>query len=223
MNKILNKTFVAVLLCALCAHGYAADVSDRTTDCGSIQSCISELAAIENPSDSQMSELTQLQNQYRNSCAKSASGRRTTTAGRVSTATVAATSSQVVTPVVETVIMTGQTVLNDYISKRQSLCDDLKGDIATLKNAGASDADVKPVQNQYDADCVDIDKSAVVEVDAETAAANVAAGLCTDGSKPNQFGCCEGETFKDMGNLVFACCPDDGGECYPPINSGDSL
>ncbi len=63
----------------------------------------------------------------------------------------------------------------------------------------------------------------VVQISPEEAEANIKAGLCADGSKPNRFGCCEGETFKDMGNLVFACCPDDGGECYPPINSGSLL
>ncbi|MBR5625229.1 MAG: hypothetical protein IKW67_00400 [Alphaproteobacteria bacterium] len=50
--------------------------------------------------------------------------------------------------------------------------------------------------------------------------ANLDAGLCADGTKPNKFGCCTDEIFKDMGNAVFACCPKDGGkdmECFPPI------
>lgn len=55
------------------------------------------------------------------------------------------------------------------------------------------------------------------EIDAERAA-NMANGLCGDGSKPNKFGCCEGEKFKDLGNLKFACCPKEGdGECHAPI------
>ena len=47
--------------------------------------------------------------------------------------------------------------------------------------------------------------------------ANLDAGLCADGTKPNKFGCCTDEVFKDMGNTVFACCPKSGGDCFPPI------
>ena len=220
MNNTLKKAFAFALFSIITLPVIGADVSERT-DCNKIQSRISELAAITEPTEEQSTELSQLQAQYRSNCSKTASGRRTS--GRDSTITATATTNQIATPVVETVVMTSQTVLSDYIGKRESLCEELKNNMDVLKNNGATEIELKPLQNQHDKDCSDIDKSAVVEVDAETAAANVAAGLCTDGSKPNQFGCCEGETFKDMGNLVFACCPDDGGECYPPINTGDSL
>ena len=49
---------------------------------------------------------------------------------------------------------------------------------------------------------------------------NLDAGLCADGTKPNRFGCCGDEIFKDLGNTVFACCPKSGGDdsdCFPPI------
>lgn len=52
---------------------------------------------------------------------------------------------------------------------------------------------------------------------AEQITENINAGLCADGSKPNKFGCCGDEKFKDLGNTVFACCPPDGGDCFPPI------
>mgnify|MGYP003300335697 CR=1 FL=1 len=55
------------------------------------------------------------------------------------------------------------------------------------------------------------------ELTAEQIDANFAAGLCADGAKPNKFGCCADEIFKDMGNAVFACCPKSGGDCFPPI------
>ena len=55
------------------------------------------------------------------------------------------------------------------------------------------------------------------EMTAEQIDANLAAGLCADGAKPNKFGCCADEIFKDMGNAVFACCPKSGGDCFPPI------
>ncbi|MBO4582828.1 MAG: hypothetical protein J5714_02100 [Alphaproteobacteria bacterium] len=48
--------------------------------------------------------------------------------------------------------------------------------------------------------------------------ANRAGGLCDDGTKPNQYGCCAGETFKQVEHLNFACCPKEGdGECHEPL------
>lgn len=41
--------------------------------------------------------------------------------------------------------------------------------------------------------------------------------VCPDGSTPDNNGCCAGETYTDMGDLGFNCCPEDGGNCYPPI------
>ena len=47
---------------------------------------------------------------------------------------------------------------------------------------------------------------------------NRAGGLCDDGTKPNQYGCCAGETFKQVEHLNFACCPKEGdGECHEPL------
>ena len=44
------------------------------------------------------------------------------------------------------------------------------------------------------------------------------AGLtCDDGSAPDTNGCCAGETYTDMGEAGFNCCPDTGGDCFPPI------
>ena len=53
--------------------------------------------------------------------------------------------------------------------------------------------------------------------DPEQIAKNIEAGLCADGTEPNKFGCCAGETFKDLGDLVFACCKNETDECFPPI------
>ena len=50
---------------------------------------------------------------------------------------------------------------------------------------------------------------------------NLDAGLCADGAQPNKYGCCGDELFKDLGNTVFACCPPDGGDCFPPIKQGE--
>ncbi len=40
---------------------------------------------------------------------------------------------------------------------------------------------------------------------------------CDDGSAPDANGCCAGETYTDMGEDGFNCCPDTGGDCFPPI------
>jgi hypothetical protein len=64
------------------------------------------------------------------------------------------------------------------------------------------------------------------EIAAEEAAAEAARqaqikenrekGLCDDGEKPNQYGCCDGEVFKQVEHLNFACCPKEGdGDCVP--------
>lgn len=49
-------------------------------------------------------------------------------------------------------------------------------------------------------------------------AENIANGLCGDGTKPNRYGCCEGEKFKEVSQMQFACCPKEGdGKCHEPF------
>jgi len=40
---------------------------------------------------------------------------------------------------------------------------------------------------------------------------------CDGGFAPDANGCCPGETFTDMGEDGWNCCPDSGGDCFPPI------
>jgi len=40
---------------------------------------------------------------------------------------------------------------------------------------------------------------------------------CDDGGAPDMNGCCAGETFTDMGDAGWNCCPNSGGDCFPPI------
>ena len=40
---------------------------------------------------------------------------------------------------------------------------------------------------------------------------------CTDGAAPDANGCCAGEIYTDMGEQGFNCCPETGGDCFPPI------
>lgn len=41
--------------------------------------------------------------------------------------------------------------------------------------------------------------------------------MCGNGGTPDVNGCCPGETLMDMGEQGFNCCPDAGGDCFPPI------
>lgn len=69
-----------------------------------------------------------------------------------------------------------------------------------------------------------VPEPAVVEKTPEELAAdlaqieeNRAKGLCDDGTKPNRYGCCPGEKFKEVSQMKFACCPREGdGECIEP-------
>ena len=38
-----------------------------------------------------------------------------------------------------------------------------------------------------------------------------------DGALPDENGCCTGEIYTDMGDQGFNCCPESGGDCFPPI------
>ena len=40
---------------------------------------------------------------------------------------------------------------------------------------------------------------------------------CEGGALPDEYGCCPGEIYTDMGKQGFNCCPEGGGDCFPPI------
>ena len=40
---------------------------------------------------------------------------------------------------------------------------------------------------------------------------------CEGGALPDANGCCPGEIYTDMGEQGFNCCPEAGGDCFPPI------
>ena len=48
-------------------------------------------------------------------------------------------------------------------------------------------------------------------------AQNISVVTCDGGANPDANGCCPGETYTDMGEQGFNCCPDAGGDCFPPI------
>ncbi len=46
---------------------------------------------------------------------------------------------------------------------------------------------------------------------------NTSVITCDGGANPDANGCCPGETYTDMGDQGFNCCPNAGGDCFPPI------
>ncbi|MCM1293970.1 MAG: hypothetical protein NC311_00195 [Muribaculaceae bacterium] len=52
---------------------------------------------------------------------------------------------------------------------------------------------------------------------AEPVAEEPASIGCLDGTAPDANGCCTGEVYTDMGADGFNCCPEAGGDCFPPI------
>ena len=83
-------------------------------------------------------------------------------------------------------------------------------DISEAEQGGATDVEAQPV--------IVVEKTAEeLEAEAKKIAENIAKGLCGDGTKPNRYGCCPGEKFKEVSQMKFACCPKDGdGECIEP-------
>lgn len=88
---------------------------------------------------------------------------------------------------------------------------------AAPKNTDADAADDAPSD---DANVVvDAPEIETVTLDPAVVQQNLDAGLCADGTKPNKYGCCTDEIFRDMGGMNFACCPKSGGDCFPPIST----
>ena len=56
-----------------------------------------------------------------------------------------------------------------------------------------------------------------VETATEEEAATTAVITCEGGVAPDEYGCCPGEIYTDMGEQGFNCCPEAGGDCFPPI------
>lgn len=191
------------------------NVVERKT-CEQIKTEIAALMAIENRTNDQAAELKQLTTQQRTNCGTKSGGRRTIS--RIPNLTA---------PTMPTVT---SDALTEYMNNKKANCEKLNTEIEKLIPDTASVQVVQEMQRFYEMDCTEHavpekapeneEISVPTKSDEEIAAefdANLAAGLCGDGTKPNRFGCCTGEIFRDMGNAVFACCPTTGGDCFPPI------
>lgn len=206
--------YLVALLCAVLTTSVMADeevvagVVDRMT-CADIQERISELSSEEEPDDSVLEEIAKLKADYRRSCTKSAGGRRTAAASRV---IVEATDD-------EEYIDDEEPVEDIEEVAEEEVVQEVKKPKKKTKKKTKKQSDESETQQSDD---VDADESAQeteedLKAQLEQELANLNSGLCADGAKPNKYGCCGDEIFKDMGNMVFACCPKSGGDCFPPI------
>lgn len=244
MNKILKFVLCASVACAVIpAFADDADVVADTEsaptqavaarmDCKTMKAKIDELNALGDTGGA-----SKLQQQYRRDCVVRASGLRSSYRGGA--LTVAAASGGVLSPVLtDTTATQSETAAeNNNTETVQQISDEQSQMCTRLPDAieGAADDQKAVLQETYDEYCAKnaaapdaVIKTTMIvlgpEVPAETdeekyarIAANLDAGLCPDGAKPNKFGCCGDEVFKDLGNLEFACCPKDGGKCFPPV------
>lgn len=197
------KKFVALLGIIIAPSVFADDgagVAARMT-CADIQTQISELAAVEDPDADTVEELKKLKADYRRSCSRAARGRKTSAGVRI---------IKEDTDNAEDTTDTEEEIVE--VEQAEEIIEVFEEEITT---------DAEPMQ---DVDGETQESDVALEQDApsedellEQELANLDAGLCADGTEPNKFGCCGDELFKDLGNTVFACCPKDGGDCFPPI------
>ena len=211
--------FLGALVCANAA--FADDSTIKLTErktCTQLKTEIDNLLLIEYPDESTQATLKQLQMQQRANCMPKATGRRTVSRAIASI------------PVGSSTVAETPDALTEYLTNKKSNCEKLNSEIEKMageNDESKSDA-LASMRGVYDMDCSEKHKPETEPAPAapektyeEWAAefdANLAAGLCGDGTKPNRYGCCTDEVFKDLGNTTFACCPKVGdGLCFPPI------
>ena len=190
------------------------NVTARKT-CAEIATEIANLSAIENPTDENMAELKKLQSMQRSNCVAKSAGRR-----MVIRNVPNGTPQKSLDAVAKT-----SDALSEYLANKKSNCEKLNSEIAKVAAENGDADNLAAMRGVYDMDCVEKTAQNTAPAEPELSVeewaaqydANLAAGLCGDGTKPNRYGCCTDETFRDMGNAQFACCPKTGGDCFPPI------
>ncbi|MBR6684805.1 MAG: hypothetical protein IKL37_00895 [Alphaproteobacteria bacterium] len=220
------KILIAVLSCWFCfvvgaPVAFATDdvsedvteeittnVSERVT-CADIKSELNSLEI----NDENQARIDKLKSEYRRFCTPKAAKRR---ASDTSAIMYAKTAQAKAAPV----------VIDVEPEKVEVPDENADAEVTTETTAVATVTDVAPDEKKSDAvtdtaNAADtpepVDTRTPEEIQLEKELENLAAGLCADGTKPNKYGCCTDEIFKDLGDLVFACCPKDGGDCYEPI------
>lgn len=159
--------------------------------CFDINTKITELSAIEEPDDDTIIELEKLKSDYRRKCMKSAGGRKTAAQGR--------------------------SVINNDPIEETEVVEEVAEETTEVEQVTVKEPDVKPKEQNKKENSSGGVPATEEEIRMFEELVNLDMGLCADGTKPNKFGCCTDEIFKDLGNNVYACCPKTGGDCYPPL------
>lgn len=211
--KLLIGLFGLMLNSVVMADELLVNVAERMS-CDDINARIIELTAVSEPDELVIDELTNLKAEYRRSCTKSARGRRNAAASRV------VVNNSV--PVVETFEVAEPQSEEDTVVNEDALSENIPADTDVVQE-NLQEEILVPEENDVTAEHIEAQQDTVSEEELlkkelEQELANLDSGLCADGTPPNKYGCCADELFKDMGNMVFACCPKDGGDCFPPIN-----
>lgn len=211
--KLLIGLFGLMLNSVVMADELLVNVAERMS-CDDINARIIELTAVSEPDELVIDELTNLKAEYRRSCTKSARGRRNAAASRV------VVNNSV--PVVETFEVAEPQSEEDTVVNEDGLSENIPADTDVVQE-NLQEEILVPEENDVTAEHIEAQQDTVSEEELlkkelEQELANLDSGLCADGTPPNKYGCCADELFKDMGNMVFACCPKDGGDCFPPIN-----
>lgn len=189
------KRFIAIIaLCAVFPAFADENTSPRTIGarmtCDEIAAEIAKLSADEN---ADADRLNQLQTEQRKNCTKRTMGRRTSLHVGAMPAMVAPAKHKA--PIENS---------PDQESAKPDTADNTAETQSVTETVAETTDVVEPTPENPDG-----------LTDAEIE--NLNNGLCRDGARPNKFGCCAGEKFMEISDLVFACCPETG-DCYPPIN-----
>lgn len=211
--KLLIGLFGLMLNSVVMADELLVNVAERMS-CDDINARIIELTVVSEPDELVIDELTNLKAEYRRSCTKSARGRRNAAASRV------VVNNSV--PVVETFEVAESQSEEDTVVNEDALSENIPADTDVVQE-NLQEEILVPEENDVTGEHIEAQQDTVSEEELlkkelEQELANLDSGLCADGTPPNKYGCCADELFKDMGNMVFACCPKDGGDCFPPIN-----
>lgn len=159
--------------------------------CFDINTKISELSAKEELDDDMIIELEKLKSDYRRKCMKSAGGRKTAAQGR--------------------------SVINNDPIEETEVVEEVAEETTEVEQVTVKEPDAKPKEQNKKENSSGGVPATEEEIRMFEELVNLDMGLCADGTKPNKFGCCTDEIFKDLGNNVYACCPKTGGDCYPPL------
>ena len=212
--KLLIGLFGLMLNSVVMADELHVNVAERMS-CDDINARIIELTAVSEPDELVIDELTNLKAEYRRSCTKSARGRRNAAASRVvvnNSVPVVDETFEVAEPQSEEDTVVNEDGLSENIPADTDIVqENLQEEILVPEE---NDVTTENIEAQQDT----VSEEELLKKELEQELANLDSGLCADGTPPNKYGCCADELFKDMGNMVFACCPKDGGDCFPPIN-----